>query len=602
LSDKSSAQTSRREYSPEVTFGKAYDAKLLKRLWPFVVPHKGLFVFALCSYPLAAAINLVQPYLIKVAVDKHFIPKVSEGFADIVLLLIGALALEFLMRFAQAYLTQVLGQRVTRDLRVALFRRLQNVDVSYIEKNQIGRLLTRTTNDVEALSEMFSTGAVSIVGDIFTLTGIVIMMFALDYRLTLYAFSVLPVILIVVLYFRIHARNAFRDVRSRLSKLNAYLNESIMGVSLIQAFGQESAFKDDFSGINRSYRDANFRAIRFDAMTYAIVEGVSTMAIALILLLGMSLLNQEGGLKVGIFVAFVEYLRRFFGPITELSTKYTVMQSAMASAERCIDLLDQHPTIVDGESTQAPQEVMDLVIDQLSFSYREGEPVITALDLRIKAGEKIAIVGPTGSGKSTLVKLLCRLYDANSGTIKLGGRDLSDYKIHELRRRMAVVLQDPYLFDTDIQENVSLGDTSLSELRIAEAIKRTQAQEVINRQRDGLAAKVGERGSKLSAGERQLIAFARAMARDPQVLILDEATSAVDPQTETLIQSGLEALVENRTAIIIAHRLSTIRMVDRIIVLQGGQIVEQGPHDELLAQRGLYHTLYELQFAQPNTV
>lgn len=589
-----------KEYTPEVTFGKAYDSEILKRLWPFVKPHRLLFLISLLSYPIASGINIIAPYIGKIAVDEHFIPRKEEGFYALVLILIGVLVLEFFVRFAQAYLTQILGQRVTRDLRLKLFRRLQNVDVSYIESNPLGRLLTRTTNDVESLSEMFSTGAISIIGDIFTLTGIVIMMFALDVKLTLYAFSVLPVILIVVMYFRVHARSAFRDVRSRLSTLNAFLNESIMGVNLIQAFSQEKQFREDFGDINKGYRNANFRAIRFDALTYAIVEGVSTFAVALTLMLGVTLF-YDNEIDVGIFVAFVEYLRRFFQPITELSTKYTVMQSAMASAERCIDLLDQSPTILDGQNLNAENKIedakrQDLEFQDLEFSYRPEEPIIKKLNLRISAGEKVAIVGPTGSGKSTLVKLISRLYDPTSGKICLGGTDIKDFGLDQLREQMAVVLQDPYLFDTNIVDNITLGDASIADERIELALERTQARAVVDRQAAGVKASVGERGSKLSAGERQLIAFARAMARDPNILILDEATSAVDPQTENLIQTGLEALVKDRTAIIIAHRLSTIKMVDRIIVLSKGQITEQGSHDELLEQNGLYRSLYELQF------
>jgi ATP-binding cassette, subfamily B, multidrug efflux pump len=591
-------QTPTREYSPEVTFGKAYDAQILKRLWPFVRPHRLLFLISLFSYPIAASVNLIQPYIAKLAVDEHFIPQREEGFHVLVLILIGSLVVEFLVRFCQTYLTQVLGQRVTKDLRLALFQRLQNVDVSYIEKNPLGRLLTRTTNDVESLSEMFSTGAVSILGDIFTLTGIVIMMFILDVRLTLYAFSVLPVILVVVLYFRIHARNAFRDVRSRLSKLNAFLNESIMGVNLIQAFSQESHFESDFGEINSGYQNANFRAIKFDALTYAIVEGVSTFAIALTLMLGVSLFS-DSQVEVGIFVAFVEYLRRFFQPITELSTKYTVMQSAMASAERCINLLDQAPTILDGQGAKISQEGEDLEFHNLDFSYRPEEPVIKNLNLRIRAGEKVAIVGPTGSGKSTLAKLICRLYDPLAGKISLGSQDLKDFSLVDLRAQMAVVLQDPYLFNTDILDNVVLGDKSITEAQVNDALDRTQARAIVDRQSKAMRALVGERGRNLSAGERQLVAFARALVRDPKILILDEATSAVDPQTESLIQTGLEALIQNRTAIIIAHRLSTIKMVDRIIVLRGGKIIEQGTHRELLKQQGLYRTLYELEFVNP---
>ena len=593
------AQKKVREYSADVTFGKAYDAHLLKRLWPFVYPHRALFFFALVSYPAVSSLHLVQPYLVKVAIDEHLVPRQAAGFAQIILLLIGAVVLEFGARFSQAFLTQLLGQRVTRDLRFSLFEKLQRVDLAYIERNPIGRLMTRVTNDVESLSEMFSTGAVSIVGDIITLTGIVIAMLALDATLTLYAFSVLPVIILVVSFFRRHAREAFRDVRALLARMNGYLNEVLTGMTLVQVFNQEKAALGDFDDVNSAYRDANFKAIRFDAMTYAIVEGISTIAIALILLLGVGLFEQ-GAVKVGVFVAFIEYLRRFFGPITELSTKYTVMQSAMASAERCVDMLDQVPSITAPAAPKAPADrVQAIRFEDVTFGYRADDPVLHGLNLEVRRGEKVAIVGPTGAGKSTIVKLLARFYDPTGGRVAFDDVDLRDMTPDALRAKLAVVLQDAYLFDGTIRENVTLGDDDLEDEAVLGAARRSQALAVIDKVDEGWQAGVGERGGRLSSGERQLIAFARALARDPEILILDEATSAVDPETEALIQRGLEALIENRTAIIIAHRLSTVRKVDRIVVLSRGRVIEQGSHDELLAQGGTYKTLYELQFSDP---
>ena len=589
------------ELTPDVSFGKAYDTALLKRLWPFVHPHRALFFFALVSYPAVSSLHLVQPYLVKVAIDEHLIPNRPAGFATIILLLIGAVVLEFGARFLQAFLTQVMGQRVTRDMRFTLFEKLQRVDLAYIESNPIGRLMTRVTNDVESLSEMFSTGAVTIIGDLITLTGIVIAMLALDAKLTLYAFSVLPFIIIIVSLFRKHAREAFRDVRSLLARMNGYLNEVLTGMSLVQVFNQQPAALRDFDDVNGAYRDANIRAIRFDAMTYAIVEGISTIAIALILLFGIGAF-EKGLVEVGVFVAFIEYLRRFFGPITELSTKYTVMQSAMASAERCVDLLDQVPSIQPPNEPKEPHEQIDAIrFEGVKFGYRADEPVLHGLDLEVKRGEKVAIVGPTGAGKSPIVKLLPRFYDPNEGRVAFDDTDLRDMPLDSLRRKLAVVLQDAYLFDGSIRENVTLGDTSLDDRAVDAAAERSQAMAVIDKLDDGWSAGVGERGGRLSSGERQLIAFARALARDPEVLVLDEATSAVDPETEALIQRGLEALIENRTAIIIAHRLSTIRRVDRIVVLSRGRVIEQGTHDELLALGGSYRTLYELQFSDPDS-
>jgi len=586
-----------RGLSHEVTFGKAYDARLVKRLAVFFKPHFGLFLLALCSYPIVSGLHLAQPYLVKVAIDSHIMPKQMQGFLMIVVLLVAAIILEFIAKFVQTMLTQFLGQRVTRDLRGRLFEKLQEVDLSYIEKNPVGRLMTRVTNDVESLTETFSTGAISIIGDIVTLTGIVIMMLALDWKLTIYAFCTMPILGAFVQFMQRYAREAFREVRTLLSRLNAFLNEAISGMSLIQSFGQEATMKDEFEEVNGAYRDANLRSIRYDAMTYAVTEGLSTIAMALVLLLGMSLF-ESGAVKIGVLVAFVDYLRRFFAPINELSTKYTVLQSAMASAERCVDLLDQEPSVIEPDVPARPGPMQHgLQFEDVVFRYNAAGPaVLGGLSLSVAKGEKVAIVGPTGAGKSTVVKLVARFYDPTEGRVSLDGVDLKDLRLDDLRSRLAVVLQDPYLFEGSIEDNVRFGDANLPQAQLDAAAERTRAIDVLKRH-EGWQTPVGERGSKLSAGERQLISFARALALDPEILVLDEATSSVDPETEGLIQKGLDALLENRSAIVIAHRLSTIRKVDRIVVLSKGQVVEEGSHDELLAKNGVYKNLYELQFA-----
>ncbi len=585
-----------RELTEDASFGKAYDARLLRRLFEYVRPHRGLFIWALISYPIASALHLVQPYIVKVAVDEHFIPKVSEGFGWLVIAFVSSIVFEFGARFGQTYLTQLLGQNATRDLRAQLFEKLQVVDVAYIERNPIGRLMTRVTNDVESLSEMFATGAVSIVGDIVTLVGIVIMMLVLDWKLTLYTFSLVPFLAALLLFFRRFARTAFRDVRREIARLNGFLNEAIAGMSLVQVFRQQAATMREFEEINTAHRDANIRSIRFDALTYAIVEGVGTIAIATVLLFGISGF-EHGAIEVGVFVAFIDYVRRFFGPITELSTKYTVMQSAMASAERCFDLLDQVPSIESPKATAEPlpQRLERLHVEGVDFSYGKGQQVLHGLELEVHRGQTVAIVGPTGAGKSTIVKLLCRFYDPTQGQITLNGIDLRRFELNALRSRFAIVLQDPYLFDASIRENITLG-REIDEARFKDATERTRAAYVANRLEDGFETKVGERGSRLSSGERQLIAFARALVGDPEVLILDEATSSVDPETEGLIQEGLRALLEGRTAVVIAHRLSTIRRADAIAVVAAGRVAELGPHETLLEADGLYRKLYELQF------
>lgn len=594
------ARAKRRALTEEVRFGKALDLRLIRRLAPFFGRHGTLVFWALLSYPVVASLHLAQPYFIKVAVDRHFVPRNLDGFWWVVVALLGAMALEFVAKLGQTLITQILGQRVTRDLRTALYQRLQEVDLAYVEKNPVGRLMTRVTNDVESLQETFSTGAISIVGDIVLIVGIVGMMLALDWRLTLASFLVLPVLALFVQLMRKRAREAFREVRSLLSRLNAFLAESIAGMRIVQVFEQEREMTHEFSDVNGAYRDANLRAIRYDAVTYAVVEALATVATACMLGFGLGLF-ERGSVEVGVFVAFIDYLRRFFFPITELSTKYTMLQSAMASAERCFDLLDQKPSILEPERPQSPGPMQEaLRFEKVRFSYggTNGPFVLKGLDLTLQKGQQVAVVGPTGAGKSTLVKLLCRFYDPTDGRLSLDDVDLRNLSLDDLRGRLAVVLQDPYLFDGTLRENIAYGVENPKLELLEDAARRTRALDIVHRQAQGWDAPVGERGGRLSAGQRQLVAFARALARNPELLILDEATSSVDPETEGLIQEGLEALLKDRTALIIAHRLSTIRRADRIIVLENGRIAEQGSHEALLARNGLYRQLYELQFAE----
>jgi ATP-binding cassette, subfamily B, multidrug efflux pump len=595
-SNAAAPRTKARGLTEDVTFDETHDPQLVRRLARFFRPYTGLLTVTVLSYPAVAIMALVQPYLVKVAIDRHLMPQNMAGFPAIIALTIGALVLEFGFRFAQTLLSQNLGQKVTRDLRLALFRRLQAVDLSYIERNPVGRLMTRVTNDVENLSEAFSTGAVSIVGDLFLLGGIVVMMLLLDVELSLFAFTVLPVLVVFVAFVRVRARVAFRDVRLQLARINSFLNEAIGGMSLVQAFRQEPAMESEFAEVNGRHRAANVEAIKYDALTYAFVEGLSTVAIAAMLLLGASLFSS-GAVQVGVFVAFVDYLRRFFQPITELSTKYTVLQSALASAERCVDLLDQ-PVSIQAPDRAEPVPTLSrgLAFEGVRFRYGDGPEVLRGVDLEIHPAEHVAVVGPTGAGKSTLVKLVSRFYDPTEGRVSFDGKSLTDFDPAELRSRLAVVLQDPYLFEGTIRENIMFGSPDATLKQVERAAELTRAIEVIRRQPGGFDAEVGERGGRLSSGERQLVSFARALVRDPDVLILDEATSSVDPETVRLIQSGLEHLMENRAALIIAHRLSTIESADRIVVMARGQVAEEGTHTQLLERGGLYRTLHELQF------
>jgi ATP-binding cassette subfamily B protein len=469
--------------------------------------------------------------------------------------------------------------------------------------------MTRITSDVEALNEMFASGLVSLVGDVIRLSAILIAIFGIDWKLALFSMGSAPILFAIAAFFRRLVRDAFREIRTKMARLNAFLQEHISGIKVVQAFAQEERVARQFDEINRDYRRANARAIGADSALYSIIEAVASIAIAGLLWHGGARI-AGGTLTFGVLVAFIEYLTKFFGPIRDLSAKYTIMQQAMAAAERVFGLLDTAEP--DAPARVAPSSPVGggglgdrsssgttpaplLALDRVSFGYRPGRPVLDEVTLPIRAGETIAVVGATGSGKSTLIKLLPRLYEPWSGTIRLAGTDVRDLDPAALRRRIVVVSQDVFLFAGTLGDNIGLGDPGLSREAILAAARRVGADRVIARRPEGLDAPVIERGANFSAGERQLIAFARALCRDPEILILDEATASVDPETERLIERGTEELMRGRTSIVIAHRLSTIRRATRILALHRGRVAEEGSHEELLARDGIYARLYRLQ-------
>jgi ATP-binding cassette, subfamily B, multidrug efflux pump len=569
-----------------------FDLEVLRDLGAFLKPHRRLFLLSLASYPVVAGLTLLTPFLLKVGIDDHLVPRRLDGLSFLVVGFLALVAVEFLAKFGQTYITQLLGQYVTQDLRNAIFAKLQSVDLAYIESNPSGKLMTRAVNDVEALQETFSTGAVSLLGDLVTLTGIVVMMLFLNVRLTIYAFVVLPVLIGFVIFMKHRSRDAFRQVRYHLAQLNAFLSESLGAMNVIQSSRLETHFRDDFQGVNRDYRNANFAAIRYDAWTYAVVEGVSTIAIGLMLILGVRWIGKDG-IEVGVFVAFVEYLRRFFQPITELSSKYTVLQSALTSGERIVSLLRETSRVY---ALSQPQEIppnwSTLSFEDVSFRYGPNQPLaVKHLNFSIQRGEKLALVGRTGSGKSTIAKLLERFYDPTEGFIAIDGIDIRNFDLKTLRARIGLVTQTPYLAEGTVRDNILFSSGDVSEAALQRAVEKTHLSESMSGREEGLDTQVGFEGAQLSAGQRQLVVFARVLAMDPELLILDEATSAVDAETEFRIDQGLERVLEGRTAVIIAHRLQTIRKADRIIVLHDGEVAESGTHENLLAQLGLYHKL-----------
>ena len=587
------------EHQREDQLGKAYDAQMLWRIWGYVRPYQRQFLSVFFLIPLAAGAQLVQPYLLKLAIDEHIAVGTLEGLGALALFFVGALAVQLLASFGQMYLLQALGVQAMNDLRVEVFRHTQRLPQRFFDRVPIGKTMTRMTSDVENIAEMFASGVVTMVADLVLLTGIIGVMLFIDWRLALISFAALPVLAVLVNRFRLKARVAFRETRAIVSHINAYLQENLSGMAVVQAFVREAHNQREFRALNGRYRDAWFDAIRYDALLYSIVEMIGSICVAGVVWYAGGEIVQ-GALSFGVLVAFVEYIQRFFIPIRDMSAKYTVMQSAMASAERVFGLLDEPTAPIPAEGAAALALEDAITFDQVSFGYRPGDPVLREVSFEVKRGERVALVGATGSGKSTLIRLLTRLYELEegpeAGQIRVDGEDLRALDVGALRHLFAVVLQDAYLFKGSIAENITLGDASIPLEAVQQAAKKVRLDRVIDRRELGLDAEVGERGAAMSSGERQLVAFARALVRDPEILILDEATASVDSETEALIQDAVEVLLEGRTAIVIAHRLSTIEKVDKVVVLHHGRVVEQGSHSELLALGGFYARLYELQY------
>ena len=594
------AAPARRAPADEI-LGQALDRTLLRRVFAYVWPYRRQLAVAVALLPVVSLCEIAQPYLLKKAIDEHIAVGRAAGLARIGLGYLAALAGQYGAGFAQIYLTQLVGQRGMNALRVAVHRHVLSLSASFFDRTPVGRLMTRLTSDIEALNEMFASGLVSLLGDAIRLLLILVAMFGIDARLALFSMASAPVLFAIAGVFRRLVRDAFREIRLKLARMNAFLQEHLSGMKVVQAFAQEARVDREFDAINLDYRRANTRAISADAALYAIVEAVGSIAVAALLWYGGHRI-AGATLSIGVLVAFVEYLGKFFAPIRDLSTKYTVMQQAMAAAERVFTLLDTvDPDAPAGSGEPARAAAPLIRLEDVTFGYRPDRPVLDGVSLSVAAGETVAIVGATGAGKSTIIKLLPRLYDVQRGVIRVGGADIRQLDPRALRRRIVVVSQDVFMFAGTLRENIALGDQALTDARILEAARRVGADRVIASRPDGLDARVIERGTNFSGGERQLLAFARALARDPEILILDEATASVDPETERVIERGIAELMRGRTSIVIAHRLSTVQRASRIVVLHHGRIVEEGPHDALLAAGGVYARLYRIQMAGTGT-
>jgi ATP-binding cassette subfamily B protein len=585
-------------YAEEIT-GRAYDTRLLLRFVRSLAPYRAALLTVLATLPLLAGSRLLQPWIIKLAIDNHISTGDLAGLTPIAFVFAGILLAESLVSFLQVYLLQSVGQRVMADMRDELYRQMLALKTTWFDQVPTGSVVTRLTSDVEVLGEMFAAGIITIVGDVLLLLGIVSVMLWMNLKLSLVTFTVLPLLLYVAWAFRRRMRQSFREVRARLGRLNGYLAECITGISIIQAFNQERNEERRFSELNASYRDANMPVIFWDASLYAIVEALSSVAIALIIWYGGGEIVR-GTLTFGVLVAFIQYIEKFFTPIRDLSAKYSVMQGAMAALERIYALLDT-PATEDENCTgifpqpAAGEDVPLIEFRDVTFAYRPGEHALYQFNLTVRAGERIALVGESGSGKTTLTRLLVRLYEIDSGAILLNGRDIRQIPLVELRRHICIVVQDPCLFTGSIAFNICLGNEE-ARSRIAAAAAAVGADRFIERLPDKYDEKLLERGNNLSTGEKQLISFARAVAFDPEILVLDEATASIDAISEQMIQEGINGLMRGRTSLVVAHRLSTIRDADRIVLLHRGKKLEEGSHQELMQAKGRYYRLQRLQF------
>jgi ATP-binding cassette subfamily B multidrug efflux pump len=596
----------------EKQLGRARDFALIRFVWTYVRPYRGLFFLSVILMPMNSAFALAQPYIIQLIVDiflqhRHVAPPawlaaVFAATGGASLLKMGAIYMtlvagEFATFYAQFYLTVMVAQYSLSDLRLAVFYHVEHLPMSFFDRTPVGRLVSRMTTDIDAINEMFAQGSLTMFVDVMTMSGIVVIMWLKSPRLAMWAMISIPPLLLFINLFRVRARVVYRQIRERLAQVNAYLSESLAGMVVIQLFTRERTSRDEFDVLNVRSRDAQMAANTYETGLFSAVDTVASITIALILWVGGGQVLRNF-ITLGALIAFMQYAQQFFMPLREISNKYTTLQSALAAVERIEQLMEETHTISSPETPRLPTVSRgSIVFDHVDFEYRPGEPILKDVSFTVEPGQKIAIVGPTGSGKTTIIKLLNRFYDVKGGRILVDGIDVREWDLNALRRTIGLVQQDVFLFAGDVMENIRLGLTELSEDGVRDALKRAQAIRFVERLPAGLAEQIRERGANLSAGQRQLLSFARALAYNPRILVMDEATSSVDSETERLIQLALNELLADRTAVVIAHRLSTIERADRILVLASGVVRESGTHDELLAQRGLYYRLFELQYA-----
>ncbi len=598
--------------------GKAYDSKLVKRLLKYLRPYKMKVAISITLLMAISFLQLVGPYLTKIAIDNHIMTGDFTGIDRIGALYLFVLLTIFGLQYLQVYIMRLTGQRVMYDLRRQLFAHIQKMSLSFFDRNPVGRLMTRVVNDVSVLNELFTSGLVVVFGDFFMLAGIAIALFFLNWKLALIAFSILPVLVYTAMIYRAKARNAYREIRVNVARLNSHLHENISGMNTVQSFGREDENFEKFDIANMENRNSQIRSIFYNSLFFPTIEVFTAVSIGLIIWYGGSQVVQNAILP-GVLVAFIQYLQRFFKPIRDLTEKYNIMQSAMASSERIFKLIDTPEDLPNPASPVPFAKIRgEIRFESVWFSYSKsgngqtatenapdcnaekqrgnGEYVLKDLSFQLNPGESVAIVGATGSGKTSIINLLGRFYDIQKGSILIDGNDIREVDKYQLRKHIGIVLQDVFLFSGDIEYNITMGNEDINFAKINEAARHVNANKFIEKLPGNYHHEIQERGNNLSQGQKQLLAFARALAYDPEILVLDEATSSVDTETELLIQDALKTLIKGRTSIIVAHRLSTIKEVDKIIVLKNGEIAETGTNEELLAQGGIYYNLYQLQY------
>lgn len=577
---------------------KAVDSTLIRRLYSFLKPYQNYLILALLLTLVTAYLGPLRPYLTQIAVDDYIAVNDTSGLFRIILLFIAVLFGEFLLLVSSTYLTRWIGQGALYSLRLAVFEKIQHLHVQFFDRNPIGRLITRTTSDIEALSDLLSSGVVNIIGDIFRIVFILIFMFSLSWELSLVSLITLPVLVYATILFKRLVRVAFLNVRDQIARLNSFVQEHINGMGIVQLFGRERREMERFSKINDDHTKAHVKTVFYFSIFWPVVEVISSVAMALVLWYGgASALG--GGVTFGILLAFIQYVRLFFMPIRDLSDKFNTLQSALASSERIFDILDTENKITDAPDAITLQEVKgDIEFKNVWFRYSDTEDyVLKDVSFKVKAGESLAVVGATGAGKTTLINLINRFYDIQRGQILLDGIDIKTIKLDSLRSSYGLVLQENALFSGTILENITLGNSNISREQVESVINMIEADQFINKLPGGLDYVLHERGASLSMGQRQLICFVRALVYDPTIIILDEATSSVDTETEQLVSNAMQVLLKDRTSLIIAHRLSTIQHADIILVMHKGEIRESGTHRELITiQDGIYRRLYELQY------